>query len=36
VLNGWSILTTVAWVDGIRAGVSMVEPVDLISFEKTA
>jgi hypothetical protein len=32
VLNGWSILTTVAWIDGIRAGVSMVEPVDLISF----
>jgi len=36
VLNGWSILTRVAWVDGIRAGVSMVEPVDLMSFEKTA
>lgn len=36
VLNGWSIMTTAAWVDGIRAGVSMDEPVDLISFEKTA
>jgi hypothetical protein len=36
VLNGWSIMTRVAWVDGIRAGVSMDDPVDLISFEKTA
>jgi|GEM_PF-4804918 hypothetical protein len=29
-------MTRVAWVDGIRAGVSMDDPVDLISFEKTA
>lgn len=36
VLNGWSIMTTTAWVDGIRAGVSMDDPVDLISFEKSA
>ncbi len=36
VQNGWSILTKVAWLDGVRAGVSMVEPMDLISFEKTA
>ncbi len=36
VLNGWSIMTKVAWVDGIRAGVSMDDPVDLISFEKLA
>lgn len=36
VLNGWTIMTTVAWSEGIRAGLAMVEPVDLISFEKTA
>lgn len=36
VLNGWTIMTTVAWVEGIRAGLAMMEPVDLISFEKTA
>lgn len=36
VLNGWTIMTTVAWSEGIRAGVAMVDPVDLISFEKSA
>lgn len=36
VLNGWTIMTAVAWSEGIRAGLAMVEPVDLISFEKTA
>lgn len=36
VLNGWTIMTTVAWAEGIRAGLAMIEPVDLINFDKTA
>lgn len=36
VLNGWTIMTTVAWSEGGRAGVAMDTPVDLINFDKTA
>ena len=36
VLNGWTLMTRVAWAEGTRAGVALDEPTDLISFEKTA
>lgn len=36
VLNGWTLMTRVAWAEGTRAGVAMDDPVELINFEKTA
>ncbi len=36
VLNGWTLMTRVAWAQGPRAGVAMDEPVELLTFEKTA